>query len=271
MENEYTGCRLSKKDIRDYKIKASSVEVDNLPKEFILKLNQQIKNQSPINSCVAHAASSILEFHSDNPKELLSTNFIYGFQEDYQPGMFLRDACDILKKYGDCTLNIFPGNYEHPQTHIEFQKIFNNLQSYDNSIEAYYDCPDDNAIKYALYNYGPVLAALNWPHKSTVSNNGDLIFSSKMLKNNYHAIMIYGYDNDGFWCLNSYGEKWGLNGSFHIKYTDNLIGEAKAIIYRSDKVKQEQDINLYKTKASSSNSINFIYKQINKIKNIFNR
>lgn len=40
MEEQYfTGCRLSKADIRDYKIKAAGIETDNLPKEFILKLN----------------------------------------------------------------------------------------------------------------------------------------------------------------------------------------------------------------------------------------
>lgn len=267
MENyNYTGCRLSKIDIRDYRIKASGEEINNLPLKFILSLNQKVKNQKPINSCVAHAASSILEFHSTNPKELLSTNFIYGFQEDYQPGMYLRDACDILKKHGDCSINTFPGNDEHPETHFKFEKIFQDIITYDNHITAYYDCQDNNAIKYAIYKYGPVLAALNWPKNVTVDNNGELIFNKNNLQNNYHAIMIYGYDENGFWCLNSYGENWGQNGCFHIQYKDNLIGEAKAIICNNN-LKEIEDSHLYKTKASSSPTINIIYKIINHIKN----
>jgi hypothetical protein len=69
------GCILSSYDSRDFKLKASASA--KLPEEFSLPLKMPVKNQRQVSSCVAHATSSILEYHTEPYKEL-STNFIYG-------------------------------------------------------------------------------------------------------------------------------------------------------------------------------------------------
>ena len=71
------GCKPSPKDLRDYKIANLSQRNITYPEHFILDNLPQIKNQTTVNSCVAHAMSSILEYH-DKSVHTLSTNFIYG-------------------------------------------------------------------------------------------------------------------------------------------------------------------------------------------------
>ena len=93
------GCNVSKYDSRDYTLKSDVVSKSDLPEEFILPVEDlRIKNQMNVSSCVAHATSSILEYHS-NPRQKLSTNFIYGIQKALfnreTEGMCLRDACKI--------------------------------------------------------------------------------------------------------------------------------------------------------------------------------
>ena len=113
------GCKLSPRDVRDFKIKAMPAGAAPLPEEYICDLNINVKNQKSVSSCVAHAISSILEYHAKGKYEL-STNFIYGAQNavcgrSEGKGMFLRDACKIVTGYGDMLLDDCPGNTETPK------------------------------------------------------------------------------------------------------------------------------------------------------------
>jgi hypothetical protein len=40
--------------------------------------------------------------------------------DDYEMGMYLRDACDIVRNYGDVLDSKCPGNYEKPMAHRIF-------------------------------------------------------------------------------------------------------------------------------------------------------
>ena len=73
MELYNYGCALSPFDSRDYKVSATK---EQLPETFELDFsNVKVKNQGQVSSCVAHAMSTILEYHAHNTNEL-STNFI---------------------------------------------------------------------------------------------------------------------------------------------------------------------------------------------------
>ena len=220
--------QLSKIDIRDYKLNSPNIQ---LPNEYSLIRFQSIKNQHKVQSCTAYALSSILEYHNKG-HQVLSTNFLYGFANTNKIGISVRDACEIAYKYGDVLESECPGNYERPVAHQKFTQYINasNIKNgLSNRIAGYYDCKTYRDIKYAIYNYGPVLGVLRWYEDCYVSPGGNLIYD-KNKKQSYHTVVIYGWDEQGFLCQNSWGYLWGHRGCFRIYYKSKIIYEAKAII-----------------------------------------
>ena len=229
------GCKLSPYDVRDYKIKAGAVEAIDIPDEYICELAAPVKNQKSISSCVAHATSTILEHHAAGKYDL-STDFIYGAPKalcDREgKGMYLRDACKIVKDYGDMLLEDCPGNTEVPECYSKAESALQDSVKVNRAkafrILKYFSCATPMEIKQAIYKYGPVLACIRWYNDFKVSKNG-VLTSAQTGDYSYHAVVIYGYTPDGFWCQNSWGTTWGSKGKFFIP---NEIGiyEARGFV-----------------------------------------
>ena len=260
---EVLGCIFSDYDSRDYTLKSNK---DELPKEYACNLIIPIKNQGSVSSCVAHACSSILEYHT-NPHRLLSTNFIYGIQKELfnreGKGMILRDACKIIANYGSPDVHLCPGNtevpncYEIASTAMADEDIVANAAQY--RILKYFKCRTSEDIKYAVYNYGPVLVAYKWYKDYKVK---DAVLVGE--ENEYtggHALVIYGWNEVGFMVQNSWGPLWGKRGSCVIPYSIPFR-EAYGIIDATVE-------DLKNLKQPVKNSIaNLIYKGINYLVNL---
>ena len=110
----YNGVVESSYDARDYKIKADS----EFPEEFELPYKVSVKNQGSKPTCVAHALSSLVEYHNlieTGKYRKFSTEFIYGTRDiGYYigDGMVIRDALKTIQKYGDCYYADCPGNHD---------------------------------------------------------------------------------------------------------------------------------------------------------------
>ncbi len=216
------GCKLSAYDSRDYRLKSGVTSGSNLPESYSCPLLAPVKNQRQVSSCVAHAVSSILEYHAV-PYRILSTNFIYGIQKELfnreGKGMILRDACKIAADYGDMVVEDCPGNTEVPDCYSIASSALSDEEKVTRAsnfrILKYFLCTSADDIKHALYNYGPVLGSLKWYSDYTVDKNGTLV-GGQSKDFGYHAIMIYGYTPDGFWCQNSWGRYWGKSGRFFV-------------------------------------------------------
>ena len=265
------GCKPSPKDLRDYKIANLSQRNITYPDYFILDNLPQIKNQRSINSCVAHAMSSILEYH-DKSVHTLSTNFIYGIQHKLfnrdSEGMYLSDACKIAKSYGDMLESECKGNTEVPECYEVAEEAFNDTTKLSHSkthiIESYFNCNSDEEIKYALITYGPVLISIKWMNNWSFDRNTGYLTERKVDRIEplgYHAIMLIGWNEDGWICQNSWGKSFGNCGRFVIPYSVT-IEEAKGIKDSSvgDDTNSE-DIIVPKT--------NFILNYLYKLLNIF--
>ena len=260
------GCIPSTYDSRDYTLSAAATKSSELPEEYICPLKMPVKNQGQVGSCVAHATSSILEYHA-LPAQKLSTNFIYGLQKclfnKETEGMMLRDACKIAADYGDMLLEDCPGNTEVPGCFSVAEEALNNQEKRARASEyrilKYFLCLSNKDIKHALYNYGPVLASVKWYNTFKVNKEGILEGTQKG-DYGYHAIVIYGYTKDGFLCQNSWGSTWGNNGRFILPYTIK-VREARGFVdwNGTDELKEP-----------STNGIwNLLYKGLNAIINIF--
>lgn len=216
------GVQPPKIDLRDYKIKSGATNV----KEFALIDLPKVKNQRSVNSCAAHSSSSILEWF--NQKETgkqtdLSTGFIYGMQgiafNRLDEGMYLRDVCKIIQKYGDCLFNTIPFNIEMPECYNRLkdnltQDIYN--EALICKVESYAKCTTDEAIKYALIKYSPVLMSVKW-HNTYVLDDDTIQFDT-ISDYGYHAVMVYGFNEKGWLCQNSWGKTWGDKGRFVLPY-----------------------------------------------------
>jgi C1A family cysteine protease len=258
------GCILSPYDSRDYKLKASASKAA-LPEEYCCPLKAKVKNQGQVCSCVAHAVSSILEYHAVTPTSL-STNFIYGIQKQLfnraDKGMMLRDACKIAADYGDMLIDDCPGNTEVPECYKKAEKAFTNPEKLTRAsnyrILKYFYCIRPKEIKHALYNYGPVLASMKWYRNYKVDKNG-IISGEGKGDYGYHAIMIYGYTPDGFWCQNSWGTNWGKEGRFFVPNNIKFV-EARGFVdwNGSDELKEPNPNGI----------LNLLYKALNAVANL---
>ena len=228
MMNFTRGALAPKADLRDYKVAAATTE---LPKRFSIPFLPDVKNQKNVGSCVAHATSSILEYFNkmETGENIpLSTDFIYGMQgiifERLDSGMFLRDACKIVKDYGDCFKSTISTNTEQPKcTEKLKEKLNDEIYKEANilKIASYARCKNDNAIKHALLNYGPILASVKWYDDFKVDNK-NVIHMNTNTNYGYHAIMIYGWDENGWLCQNSWGKTWNGTGRFIYPYSSPL-------------------------------------------------
>lgn len=236
------GAIFSGYDARDYKLvyTASGVE---FPKEFELKM-RGIKNQGAVGSCVAHSLSSIIEYYNytqTGDASEMSVGYIYGNRntsDHKEPGMVMRDALEVVRKYGDVKNDLFPYNREVPEM-IELyerqgKKLFK--QGYPNRISQYARVTSFNAVKAALMAGNPVLMAMCWFADMETDEDGVLHTEFKGYDGG-HCMFIYGWDERGWKVQNSWGEDWGKGGCLILPYempieevwtlTDNIIENTK--------------------------------------------
>lgn len=227
MSEHGLGCLHEKVDIRDYKLKRKVAMSVQYPEKYTCNGYRKIKSQGSVGSCVAHATSEILEYHNGGVK--LSTNFIYGIHKKLYatpgPGMYLRDACKIVHEYGDPVYELCPGNNEVTKVYEIAEKAFDNQDvlrdAAKNRIDSFAKLNSVNEIKYALMNYGPVLSSVDWYSKNKVVN-GVLIQDGE--KDGGHAIMLYGWNEQGWLMQNSWGTSWGKGGCCVLPYDYKLTG-----------------------------------------------
>ena len=253
------GAKKKKYDPRDYKYKASTTNSDSYPSEFEI-YHTEVKDQKDISSCVAHVSAEIVEYfnhiqNTDNTK--MSVGFIYGTRyNDESEGMYLRDALKTLKNLGDCSYDRFPYNEEVPSI-INKVKESGLLQDeyFPNRISSYFSInkKDINAIKKCLLNNGPVMVSVKWFEDISVKDKK--IVSNKKCDFGYHCILIYGWNKDGWKILNSWGKKWGNNGTAILPY-DFGLEEVWGVIDNITLAKNISFVNDIKISSKSSKLFN---------------
>ena len=263
------GCIPDKVDVRDYTISRASVKAQTFPEVFECQKRMPIKYQSGVGSCTAHALATILEYHyTDNVK--LSTNFLYGIHYKLYnspgPGLRLREALKIASKYGDPEESLCKGNNEIEKVYGIAEDAFNNKATMLNAakykIKEYARLTKDNDIKFALLNHGPVLASIIWYSDNKIDKKTGFLKKGKIYKS-YHAIVIYGWNEQGWLCQNSWGTWWGKSGKFILPF-DYGISDAYSVIPKAIKT---TDIK----KPARNCFVDSIYKILNNGINFFKK
>lgn len=217
------GAIFSGVDVRDYQM-ICAVSNTVFPEEFELS-TIRVKNQGNVGSCVGHALSSIIEYynatqHGDISE--MSVGYIYGNRsnsEHKDPGMIIRDALDVVVKFGDVPYEDFPFNVETPKAISLYEQFAEDLYEIGrpNRISKYCRVNTVAAAKLALMSGVPLLMAMNWYDDMDVDENGVLSTKHEGYAGG-HCMFIYGWNEKGWKIQNSWGVKWGINGKFVLPY-----------------------------------------------------
>jgi C1A family cysteine protease len=217
------GALFSKPDVRDY---TAHTELTTFPDEFELDM-PGVKNQMNINSCVANALATIVEYF--NEKETgeyveMSVGYIYGNRRltiHKGKGLFTRDTIRTVAKYGDVPNVYFPNNTEAPRIVEEFEDKVDCIEAtgYRFKFAEYFKLKDASAIKASLMENGPVIFAMTWFDDIRVVN-GVMQTNKKRSKliTGGHCMVIYGWNEIGWKVRNSWGALWGDRGNVVIPY-----------------------------------------------------
>ena len=260
----YNGVVESSYDARDYKIKADS----EFPEEFEFPYKVSVKNQGSKPTCVAHAVSSLIEYHNlieTGKYRKFSTEFIYGTRDiGYYigDGMVIRDALKTVQKYGDCYYADCPGNHDTADAMNNVNEKVEEYRdlAYPHRIGSYYRVKTPEEMKTALMNHGPVVISMTCKDNAYIAD--DIYCYPQDAENSgRHCVLVVGWNENGWIIQNSWGALYAGDGYFTLPF-DFKINEAWGT------TDQKDDCSLLKRKTRNK-FMNKVYEIINRIVNWF--
>ena len=257
-------------DVRDYQINADGAA--NFPDSYQCPETLSIKNQGDKPTCVAHALSSLLEYHYKRQmktSEPFSTEFIYGYREPtyYQgDGMMIRNGLNTIRKLGDPFQLDCPGNsdVETAKKKVDEDIEYYKGLAYPHRISSYYRCIGTNAIKTALIKHGPVVISMNTYNGAKLKD--DVYTWDAAADYGRHCVLIIGWDERGWLIQNSWGKSYGGDGCFILPY-NFTINEAWGI---TDDI-QDDDTTVKKPSKFTEFIASALNAIVNFFRNLFNK
>ncbi len=251
-------------DVRDYQIVAGK----DFPKTFELPKKVNVKNQGMKPTCVAHALSSLVEYHNlieTGKYRKFSTEFIYGTRGiGYYigDGMVIRDALKTIQKYGDCYYADCPGNHDTADAMKNINEKVEEYRdlAYPHRIGSYYRVRTQEEIKTALMNHGPVVISMTCKDNAYIADD-TYCYPQDAENSGRHCVLIVGWNEKGWIIQNSWGALYAGDGYFTLPF-DFKINEAWGT------TDQKDDYSLLKRKARNK-FMNKVYEIINRIVNWF--
>ena len=217
-EKTYTcGAIPSPADKRDYRLAVAAPTT--LPAKYIRKMPPVI-NQGSIGNCVAQAlcyCSAAVEGRQFDP------NWIYGKREANQfqgMGWFISAGLKTLNNYGNVPLE--SGDPKPLEVKAVQEYVSKNIKPLTEraepyKIEAYARLTTPEEVKRAIYEGLYVVACVN---VTTYDTDEDFLWPCVEQNHGCHAISLWGWEDNRFRVLNSWGEDWGDHGCCWISGTD---------------------------------------------------
>lgn len=184
---------------------------------------QPIRDQGNQGSCFAHCVSCVKEWQEKKDygfDNYFSPQFFYNNRSNMyddnkknDEGMYGRDVMSLMKSIGICSETSYPyGKIEKKC------KISNEIykEALNHKIKGYARIYRQDTLKSNLYVNGPCI--ITFP----VYNYGKEFWMKKQNTDKTdggHAVVIVGYNKEGFIIRNSWGKNWGDNGYSIYKYS----------------------------------------------------
>jgi len=228
----YNGVTKDPLDLRDLMYEGSLRELplalDNRGKvPFILDQGQE-------GACTGFGLAATVNFllinHADrslHPAETVSARMLYEMAKRYDEwegenyeGSSIRGAMKGWHKHGVCSGSLWPYSTDRVGTltpQAQLDALDRPLGKYFRVRHHHLDQMHSALVETGvLYASAQVHAGWNRVDRRT----GCIPFLDEMIGG--HAFAIVGYDRDGFWVQNSWGDEWGLEGFCHLTYDDWL-------------------------------------------------
>lgn len=211
-------------DIRDriYQPNLRRLEPSKFP-----RIAFPIRDQGNENSCVGHSLAhviDVLQYSTDDVElspQRASARMLYEmarrndeWAESPHEGSSLRGAIKGLFRNGVCDDNLTGANAKNWILTYELAK-----QARETRLGAYFRLqPDISDYHAALNELGAIYVSAQIHENWKKPIGGRIMPGGAALGG--HAFVILGYDAEGFWVLNSWGETWGKRGTAHWCYAD---------------------------------------------------
>ena len=209
---------MSPPDIRDWRISKRCLAAD-FPESFELTM-PSVKNQGSVGSCVAHSITTFAEYYNIKQHNIatpLSVGYVYGNRGvlmGNNQGMITRLAIANFCSDGTPFNDDFPDHYEVPEIIDKVKSVKDSLHDAATQFRftAYLRTDSEEEMKTALMNGNPIIIAVDW-QKDMCYRDGKFFSTFLAGKSGGHAMVIYGWDKDGWKVQNSWGIGWGNKGT----------------------------------------------------------
>lgn len=195
----------------------------------------EVKNQASCGACWSFSATGTLEgAYAIRNGQLLSFSEQQlmdcatgnnGYSCDACNGGIVQSALDYVRDHGITTEDQDP--YQATQTTCSSYPNYFQISGYT---EIGYK--DENDLKNAVGNVGPVSVALN---ADLLQSYGGGVINSACSDSINHGVLAVGYGNENgldYWLVkNSWGSGWGESGYFKLAIGSNLCGIADQACY----------------------------------------
>ena len=188
-----------------------------------------IKDQSPAPTCEAYALCAALETIMQYETGMLfqpdlsETHLYFYAGGTYEAGgVNVHDAADYLIEHG------VPDEGCYPDPHRPFDYPYTSLEGWENRTvkitEWGWVSHDHESIKNALIDYGPLTICI-FVYEDMFDYNGGIYRRSTDHIVGGHLVSLMGYnDTTESWLVkNSWGDRWGDNGWFHMGYDQQMF------------------------------------------------
>ena len=218
-------------DFRDIMYVATLVEVP-IRRELALyrQAGVPILDQGQEGACTGYALAAVADYllHTRRPQSetgKVSANMLYAMARRYDEwpgegydGSSARGAMKGWFQHGVCSESLWPSTND---TTVPMQE--RSADAIARPLGAYYrvDHSDLVAMHAAISEVG-VLYATAQVHDGWGDVRADGVIRLRDAIIGAHAFALVGYDGDGFWLQNSWGEGWGAGGFGKISYADWL-------------------------------------------------
>lgn len=230
-------------DQRDYLVRDILPESAVIPESVdYTSVYGEVRNQLQLGACVGFASAAMKEGqeHIDTGDHLVfSPLYIYWQRMGKQPGMYPREAMDILSSKGIC----LDKNLEYLRNMTEIGTVPSrlNAEAANYKISGYYRITTVNELRETLANYGPCFVSIGVTDSfNRLGSSGIWEYKEGEVVKGGHAVVAISYDDKTklIKFRNSWGFDWGAKGYFYIRY-DDLLKRAwdmyKAIDVKSTK------------------------------------
>ena len=186
----------------------------------------EVRDQGSENSCVGHSLAHLIDVlrfgmvGAEAPKRA-SARMLYEmarrndeWAESPHEGSSLRGAIKGFFRNGVCDEDVDTGGAGRWTLTYEMAK-----QARETRLGAYFRLqPDISDYHAALNEIGAIYVSAQIHENWKKPKSGKIVPAGRPIGG--HAFVIVGYDAEGFWVLNSWGEGWGKDGTAHWTYAD---------------------------------------------------